>query len=93
VIAKCLAVRGGEDVLVVVDPATSSIGEALGHAPTTPSIRYTRACKRAPEAGALGATLPGVAEDMLARAMAVDFEAMVARPPPVLDAGRCVQSG
>ena len=29
VIHKCLAVKAGEDVVVVVDPATRPIGEAL----------------------------------------------------------------
>jgi leucyl aminopeptidase (aminopeptidase T) len=32
VIARCLAVRAGEDVLVIVDPATRIIGEALREA-------------------------------------------------------------
>ena len=43
-------------------------------APTTRSLSRTPARKRASEAGARGATLPGVTEDMLARVMAADFE-------------------
>ncbi len=48
-------------------------------APTTRSLSHTRARKAASEAGARGATMPGVTEDMLARVMAVDFDAMGAR--------------
>ena len=39
-------------------------------APTHRSLSHTRARKAASEAGARGATLPGVTEDMLARLMA-----------------------
>ena len=118
VIGRCLAVKPGDDVLVVVDPATRSIGEALRDeaqavgaeavltemkqrevdgnepprpvagalaecdvfiAPTTRSLSHTVARKRATDAGARGATMPGVTEDMLARVMAVDFDTMAAR--------------
>jgi leucyl aminopeptidase (aminopeptidase T) len=48
-------------------------------APTTRSLSHTGARKRASDAGARGATMPGVTEDMLARMMAVDFDAMTAR--------------
>jgi leucyl aminopeptidase (aminopeptidase T) len=48
-------------------------------APTTRSLSHTRARKRATDQGARGATLPGVTEDMLARAMAIDFDLMAAR--------------
>lgn len=48
-------------------------------APTSRSLSHTTARKRASEAGARGATMPGVTEDMLARVMAVDFETMAAR--------------
>ncbi len=129
VIRRCLAVRGGEEVLVIVDPATRAIGEALREeasdasadavltvmderatdgteppraiaaalqacdvyiAPTSRSLSHTMARKRATEAGARGATMPGVTKDMLARAMAVDFDLMAARSravAAVLDAG------
>jgi leucyl aminopeptidase (aminopeptidase T) len=61
-----------------------SIAGALANAgvfiaPTTRSLSHTAARKRATDAGARGATLPGVTEDMLARVMAVDFERMAER--------------
>src|SRR5262245_40710408 len=113
IINRCLAVKPGEDVVVVADPGTRAIGEALRVAartagadaglaimderevdgteppppvagalaacdvfiaPTTRSISHTVARKRATEAGARGATMPGVTEDMLARMMAGDFD-------------------
>jgi leucyl aminopeptidase (aminopeptidase T) len=129
VVRRCLAVAEGEQVVVVVDPATRAIGDALREesaaagadavlmimdersnhgaeppasvagalaacdvflAPTTKSLSHTVARKRASDAGARGATMPGVTEDMLARVMAVDFETMAARSKAVaalLDAG------
>src|SRR5436305_373156 len=48
-------------------------------APTTRSLSHTTARKRATDAGARGATMPGVTEDMLARVMDIDFDAMAAR--------------
>jgi leucyl aminopeptidase (aminopeptidase T) len=48
-------------------------------APTTKSLSHTAARKAATERGVRGATLPGVTEEMLARVMAVDFEALRAR--------------
>jgi leucyl aminopeptidase (aminopeptidase T) len=59
-------------------------------APTSRSLSHTAARKRASEAGARGATMPGVTADMLARVMAVDFDAMRARSravAAVLDRG------
>ncbi len=118
VVRRCLEVQAGEDVLVIVDPQTRPIGEALREAaaaagadavlavmderandgteppptitaalsacnvfiaPTTRSLSHTTARKRASDAGARGATMPGVTEDMLARVMAVDFDLMGAR--------------
>ncbi len=118
VINRCLAVKPGEDVLVVGDAGTRSIGELLRDgaagagadavltimderatdgtdpprpvgaamaacdvfiAPTSRSLSHTPARKRASEAGARGATLPGVTEEMLARVMAVDFGRMSER--------------
>ncbi len=105
-------------MLVIVDPPTRAIGEALRDAagslgadavlsvmderatdgtepppplaaalaasdvyiaPTSRSLSHTAARKQASEAGARGATMPGVTEDMLARVMAVDFPLMAAR--------------
>jgi leucyl aminopeptidase (aminopeptidase T) len=122
VVRRCLAIRAGEEVLVVVDPAKRTIGEALRDeaaavgadavlmvmdereadgteppatvaaalaasdvfiAPTTRSLSHTAARKRASGAGARGATMPGVTEDMLARVMAVDFGTMAARSKAV----------
>jgi leucyl aminopeptidase (aminopeptidase T) len=124
VVRRCLAIRGGEEVLVITDPGTRAIGEALRGeaaraggdavlavmderendgsepprsvagalaqcdvfiAPTTRSLSHTTARKRASDAGARGATMPGVNEDMLARVMAVDFEAMGARSRAVAE--------
>jgi leucyl aminopeptidase (aminopeptidase T) len=118
VIADCLGVAAGEDVLVVVDPETRELGDALREraaatgadavlalmderadngteppppvaaalaaadvfvAPTTKSLSHTQARKAASDAGARGATMPGVTTDMLARVMAVDFAALRAR--------------
>jgi leucyl aminopeptidase (aminopeptidase T) len=47
--------------------------------PTVKSLSHTEARRRACEAGARGATMPGVTEDMLTRVMAIDFELMAAR--------------
>lgn len=54
-------------------------------APTSRSLSHTMARKRASEAGARGATMPGVSEDMLARVMAVDFDTMAARSKAVAE--------
>jgi len=48
-------------------------------APTSKSLSHTAARKQASDAGIRGATMPGVTEDMLARVMAGDFDAMAAR--------------
>lgn len=129
IIRRCLAIKPGEEVLVVVDPATRPIGEALRNeaasvsadavlavmderatdgteppralaaalracdvfiAPTSRSLSHTAARKSATDAGARGATMPGVTEDMLARVMAVDFDVMAERSrlvAAVLDEG------
>ncbi len=52
-------------------------------APTARSLSHTTARKRATEAGARGATMPGVTADMLARVMAVDFDLMATRSQAV----------
>lgn len=48
-------------------------------APTTKSLSHTTARKAASDAGARGATMPGVTAEMLARVMAVDFPGMAQR--------------
>ncbi len=85
------ATAGADAVLAVMDPREMDgneppppIAAALGAcevfiAPTTRSLSHTTARKRASDAGARGATMPGVTEDMLARVMAVDFDLMAAR--------------
>jgi leucyl aminopeptidase (aminopeptidase T) len=121
VVARCLDVRGGENVLVIGDSGGSDsrlLAEALRDTaarygadavlalmderandgaeppphvavalaacdvyicPTTRSLSHTAARCAATEAGARGATLPGVTADMLARMMAIDFDALKAR--------------
>src|SRR2546421_2892993 len=122
VIAECLGVAAGEDVLVVADATTRELGDALRRraaatgadavlalmderadngteppppvaaalaaadvfvAPTSKSLSHTRARKAASDAGARGATMPGVTIDMLARVMAVDLPALRARSAAV----------
>ena len=124
VINRCVAVRAGENVLVVADPDRIDIGRALHEgairaggdsvflllpprpergteppptvaaafaaadvflAPCLPSLSHTKARNAATEAGARGATLPGVDAEMFARLMSADFDAMVARSARVAE--------
>jgi leucyl aminopeptidase (aminopeptidase T) len=85
------AAAGGDAVLAVMDeratdgtepPPTLAAALAVCDvfiAPTTRSLSHTTARKQASDAGARGATMPGVTEEMLARVMAVDFDTMAAR--------------
>jgi leucyl aminopeptidase (aminopeptidase T) len=82
---------GAEPVVTVIEPRDvdgqeppAAVAAALAAArvfiaPTLRSLSHTRARKAASDAGARGATLPGVTEDMLARLMACDFPTMAAR--------------
>lgn len=82
---------GAEAVLALMDPRQvdgqeppPAIAAALAAAdvyivPTSRSLSHTRARKAATDAGARGATLPGVTEDILARLMACDFERLQRR--------------
>ena len=118
IVGPCLGVSEAEQVVIVADRTTESLGAALREAatrlgaeavvavmeprevdgqeppaavaaallaaqvfiaPTRRSLSHTGARKAASEAGARGATLPGVTEDMLARLMACDFAAMADR--------------
>ena len=91
------AQRGAEAVLTVMDPRPrhgaeppAAVAGALKEAdvfiaPTSRSLTHTRARKAASEAGARGATLPGVTEDMLARLMACDFETLQRRSRALAD--------
>jgi leucyl aminopeptidase (aminopeptidase T) len=102
VLRERASAAGADAVLAVMDPratdgteppraiAQALLGCDVFIAPTSRSLSHTRARKAANEAGARGATLPGVTEDMLARMMAVDFDLMAARSravAAVLDAG------
>jgi aminopeptidase len=85
------AAVGSDAVLTIMEPREvhgneppRTVAAALAAcdvyiAATTKSLSHTVARKRASEAGARGATMPGVTEDMLARVMAVDFDTMAAR--------------
>ena len=115
VVGDCLRIGQGEQLLVVCNPATESIGKAMrdagrrvgaesvlaviderdSHAaeppttvsvamldadvvlaPTVQSLSHTAARHRASESGARIATLPGVTDEMLARVMSADMEAL-----------------
>ncbi len=88
---------GGEPVVCVMEPRSvdgeeppAAVAAALAAArvfvaPTRRSLSHTRARKAASDAGARGATLPGVTEDMLARLMAADFPLMAARSRAVAE--------
>jgi leucyl aminopeptidase (aminopeptidase T) len=125
VVGDCLGVKEGEEVLVVCNPATKSLGERIrdeaagagaeavlaviservSHAaepprtvaeamaaadvvlaPTVQSLSHTAARKRASEAGARIATLPGVTEEMLGRVMSADMEGLRRRGRAVAEA-------
>jgi leucyl aminopeptidase (aminopeptidase T) len=91
------AIAGADAVLALMDPRANdgnepprSIAGALAAcdvfiAPTSRSLSHTRARKAASDAGARGATMPGVTEAMLARVMSVDFAAMAARSRAVAE--------
>jgi leucyl aminopeptidase (aminopeptidase T) len=85
------AERGADAVLVIMDERATDgteppppIAAALGDcdvyiAATTRSLSHTAARKKATDAGARGATMPGVTAEMLGRVMAVDFGTMARR--------------
>jgi aminopeptidase len=75
-------VEGAEPSAAV---AAALAGADVFIAPTSRSLSHTRARKAVSDAGARGATLPGVTEDLLARLMACDFELMTARSRAVAD--------
>jgi leucyl aminopeptidase (aminopeptidase T) len=89
--------RGAEAVLMTMEPrdvdgqeppapvAAALAAATVFIAPTRRSISHTRARKAASDAGARGATLPGVTDDMLARLMACDFELMAGRSRAVAE--------
>jgi leucyl aminopeptidase (aminopeptidase T) len=82
---------GGDAVLTILPPnpargteppppvAAAFAAADVFIAPCKPSLSHTSARKRASDAGARGATMPGVTADLLARLMSADFDAMGAR--------------
>src|SRR5205807_266811 len=88
---------GADAVLAIMDEREengteppNSVAAALSGcdvfiAPTSKSLSHTVARKEATDGGARGATMPGVTEDMLARVMSVDFDAMTARSSAVAE--------
>jgi leucyl aminopeptidase (aminopeptidase T) len=82
------AETGAEAVLAVISERPShgaepprTVAEAMAAAdvvmaPTVQSLSHTAARKRATDAGARCATLPGVTEEMLARVMSADMEGL-----------------
>ena len=82
---------GGDAVLTILPPnpargteppppvAAAFAAADVFIAPCEPSLSHTSARKRASDAGARGATMPGVTADLLARLMSADFGAMGAR--------------
>jgi leucyl aminopeptidase (aminopeptidase T) len=82
------AEAGADAVLTVISERAShgaepprTVAEAMTAtdvllAPTVQSLSHTAARKRASEAGARCATLPGVTEEMLARVMSADMEGL-----------------
>jgi leucyl aminopeptidase (aminopeptidase T) len=79
---------GGDAVLALISERAShaaeppsTVADAMAAAdvilaPTVQSLSHTAARKRASEAGARCATLPGVTEEMLARVMSADMEGL-----------------
>ena len=65
--------HGAEPPRVIAD--AMAVADVL-MAPTVQSLSHTAARKRATDAGARCATLPGVTEDMLARVMSADIEGL-----------------
>jgi leucyl aminopeptidase (aminopeptidase T) len=88
---------GADAVLAVISEREShaaeppgTVAEAMAAAdvvlgPTVQSLSHTAARKRASEAGARIATLPGVTEEMLARVMSADMEELRRRGRAVAD--------
>jgi leucyl aminopeptidase (aminopeptidase T) len=125
VVRDCLAVQAGEEVLLICNPSTQRLSEALAEeaadvggdpvvamiaerathgnepprviaeamaaanvilVPTVQSISHTAARRRASEAGARAATLPGVTEEMLARVMSADMDGLRRKSHAVAEA-------
>ena len=88
---EAAAGRGADAVVIVMDPRDSdgqepppAVAAALASSdvyivPTARSLSHTRARRAATQAGARGATLPGITDDILARMMACDFDRLQRR--------------
>ncbi|MFB6219402.1 MAG: aminopeptidase [Halobacteriaceae archaeon] len=61
------------------DPVAGALRESDAFlAPTTKSLSHTRARSRATDAGARGATLPGITEEVFTTGLAADYDAIAA---------------
>jgi aminopeptidase len=92
------AEAGGDAVMALISERAShaaepprTVAEAMAAAavilaPTVQSLSHTAARKRASEAGARCATLPGVTEDMLARVMSADMAGLRRKGAAVAEA-------
>jgi leucyl aminopeptidase (aminopeptidase T) len=68
------------------DPVASAMAAAdVVLAPTTKSLSHTRARKRATDAGARAATMPGITEEVLIAGLDADYEAIARGCRAVLD--------
>lgn len=76
--------RNGEEPPEAVAAAMRAADVVI--APTTRSLTHTRARRAACEAGGRVATMPGVTESIVARALVVDYDAMAERCRRVADA-------
>ena len=91
VMREAAAAAGADAVVMVMDPRDTDgqeppppVAAALASSdvyivPTARSLSHTRARRAATEAGARGATLPGITDDTLARLMACDFSTLQRR--------------
>jgi leucyl aminopeptidase (aminopeptidase T) len=67
-------------------PVAAALGAADAYlAPTTKSLSHTRARSDASEAGARGATLPGITEDVFVTGLDADYEAIAAECETMLE--------
>ncbi|MEF8840140.1 MAG: aminopeptidase [Haloarculaceae archaeon] len=67
-------------------PVAAALGAADAFlAPTTKSLSHTRARSDASEAGARGATLPGITQDVFVTGLAADYDAIAAECEAMLE--------
>ena len=94
---EAAAEAGADAVVMVMDPRAAdgrepppAVAAALAASdvyivPTARSLSHTRARRAATDAGARGATLPGITDDILSRLLACDFELLQRRSRAVAD--------